>query len=124
MDCGVVAAPSQWIAGRVGLFPTKKFNKGSLICTGTSELGFWMPVEDNTNATISNAAHQAAATSRDSRVVLVLELTRLFRSSQTCILVGQPQHDVWAVMQVTTTDSQVKPTVRAEIQTGDMGNEC
>ena len=83
MDCGVVAAASQWIAGRVGLFPTKQFNKGSLICTGTSELGFWMHVEDNTNSTISNAAHTAAPNIQKSRVGLVLELIRLFRPPQT-----------------------------------------
>ena len=123
MDCGVVAASSQWIAGRVGLFPTKKFNKGSLICTGTSEMGFWMHVDD-TQATMKSAAHQAAPTSRTSRVVVILELTRMFRSSQSYILVGQPQRDVWAAMQVTTAGSQVKPTVRAEIQPGELGNEC
>ena len=122
MDCGVVAASSQWIAGRVGLFPTKKFNKGSLICTGTSEMGFWMHVDD-TQATMKSAAHQAAPTSRTS-VVVILELTRMFRSSQSYILAGQPQRDVWAAMQVTTAGSQVKPTVRAEIQPGELGNEC
>ena len=120
-DAGVIAAWSEWVPARMGLFPTKRFQTGDVILTGASAMGRWIPVADASPEAAVRAA-QDAGMERPMTIVAVTQV-HMFRQASTMILVGDPRRDLWAVMQCSCGHTGWKPNVTVEFQHGDMGDD-
>ena len=96
-DAGVIAAWSQWVPARMGLFPTKRFKQGDTILTGASAMGSWILVADASPGAAVRVAQEAGEACPVTMVVV--KQVHMFRQASTMILPGQPRRGPWALMQ-------------------------
>ena len=111
-ELGVVAAPSQWVRRRQGLFPTRSFRAGEIIFDATTATGWTKPSGCPMHAAREMLPHGPLA------ILTVEAVDTICRQPSVWALAGQPGRDPWAAMIVVQAQEKVVATVVAKASPG------